>query len=123
MSRRKQQVMEIIYRKGSASAGEVQKALPDPPSYSAVRSILRLLVEEGRLKHKREGRKYIYAPTIPAVRARRSALRNVLTTFFDDSLEHAVASLLDLKAQRPSEAELDRVSRMIEEAKQKGKRS
>jgi predicted transcriptional regulator len=123
LSRRERQIMEIIYRLGQASAAEVLEALPDPPSYSAVRATLRLLEEKGHLRHKQTGKKYVFLPTVAVSRARRSALRNVLHTFFDGSVEHAVASLLDLRAQNLSEAELERLSKLIEGAKKGGRKS
>ena len=116
-SRRERQIMEILYRHGQASATEVLEAMHDPPSYSAVRATLRLLEDKGHVRHKQEGKKYVYQPTIGTSRARRSAIRNLLNTFFDGSVEHAVASLLDMKARNLSEAELDRLSELIKQAK------
>ncbi len=121
MSRRERQAMEIVYREGQCTAAMVQEALPDPPSYSAVRSILRLLEEKGHIRHKQVGRKYVYMPTVPATKMRHTALQNLLHTFFDDSIELVVTSLLDLKARRLTDDELDQVVKMVEEAKQKEK--
>ncbi|HUT24711.1 MAG TPA: BlaI/MecI/CopY family transcriptional regulator [Sumerlaeia bacterium] len=120
LSRRERQIMEIIYREGRASVAEVREAMPDAPSYSAVRALLALLEEKGHLRHRREGRKYVYSPTVPRNRACRSALRNLLHTFFDGSIEHAVASLIDLKAGDLSDEDLERLSKRIEEARRKG---
>jgi predicted transcriptional regulator len=117
LSRRERQIMEIIYSRGEASALEVLESLPDPPSYSAVRAMLRLLEEKGHLKHKQAGRKYIFAPTVATDKAGRSAILNLLNTFFDGSVEQAVASLLDMKAQKLSSTELDRLSKMIDRAR------
>lgn len=123
LSRRERQIMEILYRLGRASAAEVLDAMPDPPSYSAVRATLRLLEEKGEVKHAKDGRRYRYQPTTDPSRARRSALRNLLRTFFDGSVEHAVASLLDMKARTLSAEELERLSALIDEAKKEGKTS
>ena len=99
---------------------EVLEAMPDPPSYSAVRALLRLLEEKGHLKHRQVGRKYVFFPTVAPSRARRSALRNVLQTFFDGSVEQAVASLLDMNGRRLSDEELDRLSVLIDRVKEEG---
>ncbi|MFH1999559.1 MAG: BlaI/MecI/CopY family transcriptional regulator, partial [Planctomycetota bacterium] len=122
LSRRERQIMEIIYRSRQATAFEVLEAMPDPPSYSAVRALLCLLEEKGHLKHTKAGRKYIYSPTITTSMAKRSALRNLLNTFFNDSVEQAVASLLDLKTPKLSESDLDRLSNLIHEAREKGRK-
>ena len=115
--------MEILYRIGRASAAEVLDAMHDPPSYSAVRATLRLLEEKGHVKHTQDGRRYLYRPTTDPSRARRSALRNMLQTFFDGSVEHAVASMLDMKARTLSTDELDRLSALIDEARKEGERT
>jgi predicted transcriptional regulator len=118
LSRRERQIMDILYQRGQASAAEVLEELPDPPSYSAVRAMLRILEEKGHLKHKRQGTRYIFSPTVPRDRARRSALQRVLQTFFDGSAEQAVATLLDLSVAKLSDADLDRLSDLIDQAKQ-----
>jgi predicted transcriptional regulator len=118
LSRRERQIMDILYQRGQAAAAEVLEELPDPPSYSAVRAMLRILEEKGHLKHKQQGNRYIYLPTVPRDRARRSALQRVLQTFFDGSTEQAVATLLDLSAPKLSDADLDRLANLIDEAKQ-----
>lgn len=115
--------MEIIFSLGQASVFDVLDALPDPPSYSAVRTVLRLLEEKGQLKHRKSGRKYIYLPTVAPAQARRSALTSLLNTFFDGSVELAVASLLDLKAKKLSDPDLDRLEHLIDEARERGKTS
>jgi predicted transcriptional regulator len=119
-SRRERQIMEIIYRLGTASAAEVRAALPDPPSYSAVRATLSLLVDKGHLRHRRDGRRYLYSPVVGPTRARQSALRSLLRTFFEDSVEQAVASLLDLESLRLDDEDFDRLEVLIEEARRKG---
>ncbi len=120
VSRRERQIMEIVYRCGEASVADVRDALPDPPSYSAVRAIMRLLEVKGHLKHKKAGRKYLFYPTVAPAKARHRAMRNLLQTFFEGSVEQAVASLLDLRGRKLTDAELDRLSGLIEQARQKG---
>jgi BlaI family penicillinase repressor len=119
LSRRERQIMDIVYRRGEASAAEVLEALPDPPSYSAVRALLRLLESKGHLRHREVGRKYVFAPTVSAARAKRSALGGVLRNFFDGSVEDAVASLLDLRAKELSDVDLDRLSGLIDKARRR----
>src|SRR5882672_2161384 len=104
LSRRERQIMEIIYGNGQATAVDVHAALPDPPSKTAVRTLLRILEEKGHLKHKQEGQTYIFSPCRPREHAGRSAFRRVIDTFFDGSLEKAVAShLVDAAADLSSE--------------------
>ncbi len=121
LSRRERQIMEIIYRDGRASVAEVLEAMPDPPSYSAVRALLTLLEEKGHLRHRQEGRKYVYAPTVARSTARRRALRNLLHTFFDGSVEEAVASLIDLEARDLSKEDFDRLAKRIKKARKEGR--
>jgi predicted transcriptional regulator len=118
LSRRERQIMDVIYRQGQATAGEVLDQLPDPPSYSAVRAMLRVLEEKGHLRHEQEGPRYVYVPTVNRERARRSALRHLVQTFFDGSTEQVVAALLEGADAKLSDAELDRLSRLIDQAKQ-----
>ena len=106
---------------GRATAAEVLDQLADPPSYSAVRALLRVLEEKGHLRHEEEGPRYVFAPTVPRARARQSALRQILHTFFDGSTEQAVAALLDLSSAKLSDEELDRLSRMIADARKEGR--
>ena len=120
LSRRERQIMDVVYRLGSATVSEVLKDLPDPPSYSAVRATMRLLEERGHLKHKQDGPRYVYFPTQSRDKARRSALRHLLQTFFDGSAEHAVAALLDMSAQELSDEELDRLTQLIEDVRKQG---
>ncbi|HZN10687.1 MAG TPA: BlaI/MecI/CopY family transcriptional regulator [Blastocatellia bacterium] len=121
LSRRERQIMEIIYQQGQATAAEVLGRLPDPPGYSAVRAMLRLLEEKGYLRHDQQGPRYVYLPTLAREKARRSALKQMLQTFFDGSTEAAVAALLDLSRPKLSAPELERLSRMIDEAKKEGR--
>lgn len=118
LSRRERQIMDVIYRLGRATAAEVLDRLPDPPGYSAVRALLRILEEKGHLRHEQDGQRYVYLPTVPRDAAKESALKHLLRTFFDGSTEDAVAALLDLKGDDLSAKELDRLARMIENARQ-----
>ncbi|MEE8587233.1 MAG: BlaI/MecI/CopY family transcriptional regulator [Acidobacteriota bacterium] len=121
LSRRERQIMDIIYRKGRATALEVQEALEDPPSYSAVRAALRILEEKGHLKHQKDGQRYVFQPTLERGRARRTALQHLVRTFFDGSVEKLVATLLEVEGEELSEGELGRLSRLIEQARQEGR--
>lgn len=120
LSRRERQMMDILYQKGRASAAEIHEALPDPPTYSAVRAKLRVLEEKGHVRHEEESLHYVYLPTMPRDAARRSALRHMVATFFEGSVEQTVAALLDLSAANLSPNDLDRISQLIEEAKKEG---
>src|SRR5688572_13410042 len=106
LSRRERQIMDVIYARGQASAGDVLADLPDPPSRTAVRTFLRILEDKGQLRHRKEGREFIYAPTKPRKRVGQSALRRVLTTFFGGSLQEAVAAHLADPGIQPTEQEL-----------------
>ena len=121
LSRRERQIMEVLYRDGKATAGEVLAALPDPPSYSAVRAMLRILENKGHLRHVAEGTRYVYMPTLARDRAARPALASVIETFFDGSTEKAVAALLDISKTELSGDDLDRLSRLIEQARMEGR--
>ena len=120
-SRRERQIMDVIYRRGRATAADVMADLPDPPSYSAVRAMLRLLEEKGLLRHEEDGPRYVYAATVPREKARRLELRRMLQTFFDGSTVQAVAALLDLQEAKLSQAELDRLLQLIDQAKTEGR--
>ena len=121
LSRRERQIMDIIYRRGQATATEVLENLPDPPGYSAVRALLRVLEEKGHLRHTLDGQRYVYSPTVARERARRSALRGVLQTFFGGSAEEAVAALLDISQERLSDDELKRMEDLIKQARKEGR--
>jgi len=120
LSRRERQIVDILYTQGRATAAEVQSALPDPPSYSAVRAMLRILEEKGHIRHEQDGPRYVYLPTVARDNAKRSAMRHMLQTFFDGSAEQAISALLDDGATRFSSAELDRLARMIDTARKSG---
>lgn len=121
LSRRERQIMEILYQHGKASAAGVLKAMHDPPSYSAVRAMLRVLEEKGHVRHQAEELKYVYSPTVPRDKAKRSAVKHLVDTFFSGSPEQAVAALLDVSSTKLTREELDRMSAMIEHAKKEGK--
>jgi BlaI family transcriptional regulator, penicillinase repressor len=121
LSRRERQIMDVIYQHGRATAGEVLEQLPDPPGYSAVRAMLRVLEDKGHLRHEQDGPRYVYLPTVNRERARRSALRHLVQTFFDGSTEQVVAALLEGSDAKLSDVELNRLSQMIEQAKQEEK--
>jgi BlaI family penicillinase repressor len=121
LSRRERQIMDILYRSGKASASDVLNAMPDPPSYSAVRAMLRVLEEKGHVKHQEEGLKYVYAPVVAREKAKRSAVKHVMETFFNGSAEQIVAALLDVSSTKLTREELDRMAEMIEKAKKEGK--
>ena len=121
LSRRERQIMEIVYRKGSATAAEVHAELADPPSYSAVRALLRVLEEKGHLRHRQDGPRYVFSPTVPRDRARRTALQRVVGTFFAGSVTDTVAALLDLESASLDDAELERLSALVADAQLKGK--
>jgi BlaI family penicillinase repressor len=114
LSRRERQIMDLLFRDGRLTAAEVQANLPDPPSYSAVRALLRILEEKGHIKHLQEGPRYVYVPTVTRDKAKRSALKHLVQTFFDGSAEQVVAALLEGSASELSEEELDRLARLIE---------
>jgi predicted transcriptional regulator len=113
--------MDILYQRGKASASEVRAAMEDAPSYSAVRAMLRVLEDKGHARHQAEGLKYVYVPTVPRDKAKRSAVKHLLDTFFAGSPEQIVAALLDVSATRLTREELDRMGEMIEKAKREGK--
>ena len=121
LSRRERQIMDYLFRVGRATAADVLDGIPDPPSYSAVRAMLRTLEQKGHIRHEEEGRAYVYLPTTRKDSARRTALAHLLRTFFDNSAEQAVAALLDLKGAKMSDAELERMGRLIEDAKIEGR--
>lgn len=121
LSRREREIMDVIYRRGRATVADVRAALADPPSYSAVRALLRVLEEKGHLTHEQDGPRYVFLPTVSRDRARRSALRQLLATFFDDSPEQAVAALLDVSASRLTDDELDRLAALIGQARGEGR--
>ncbi len=119
LTRREREIMDVLYRHGKATAHEVLEGLADPPSYSAVRALLRLLEERGHVKHTVDGQRYVYAPAVPRGDARKSALTHLLKTFFAGSVEEVVAALVD--RSKLSRQELDRLSDIIDRAKKEGR--
>jgi predicted transcriptional regulator len=113
--------MDVVYRLGRVTVTDVLARLPDPPTYSAVRAMLRVLENKGHLRHVLEGKSYVYVPIVPRIRASRSALQNMLKTFFDGSTEKAVAALLDISRTEITDDDLDRLSRLIDQARQEGR--
>ena len=120
LSRRERQIMDFLYQSGRATAAEVQAGLPDPPSYPAVRAMLRILEDKGHVRHQQDGPRYVYVPRVARDRAKRTALRHVVRTFFDGSREQAVAALLDDRSTQLSDDELDRLAGLIERARKEG---
>jgi predicted transcriptional regulator len=116
LSRRERQIMDVLYRHGRATAADVQSELPEPPSYSAVRAMLRILEAKGHARHEQDGPRYVYVPTPGRDKAKRSALKHLLNTFFEGSAEQVVAALLEVSGDELSEADLSRLRRLIDRA-------
>lgn len=121
LTRREREIMDILYRRGRASAQEVLEDLAEAPSYSAVRALLRLLEERGHVKHVQDGKRYVYAPAVTRGDARRNALAHVVRTFFAGSVEQAVATLVESSRAKLSRDELDRLADVIDRAKKEGR--
>ena len=117
LSRRESQIMTVLYRLGQAGAAEIRDGLDHPPGYSTVRKLLEILEEKGHVEHEREGRRYVYRPVVPREEARRSALHRLLRTFFDGSVEDAMATLLDVEGEDVSAAELERIEKLARAAR------
>ncbi len=121
LTRREREIMDIVYRLGRASAQEVLDHLAEPPSYSAVRALLRLLEERGHVRHIEEGGRYVFLPSVPRGEARRKALAHVVSTFFEGSVEQAMLTLVESSRSKLSANELDRLAEIVERARQEGK--
>ena len=121
LSRRERQIMDVIYEMGTATVQEVLDRLDDPPSYSAVRAMMRILEEKGSLEHNQDGPRYVYLPTTPREEVRRSALTHLVSTFFDGSMEDTVATLLDIRDGGLSDEEFQRLQHLIDKAKKEGR--
>ena len=121
LGRRERQIMDVIYQLGEASVGDVLSGLPDPPSYSAVRTMIRLLEGKGFLRHRRDGTRYVYQPTQSKDSASRSALRHLLKTFFAENPSDAVAAILDVTSEDLIDEDLSRIELMIEDARKEGR--
>ena len=120
LSRRERQIMDALYQLDQATVGEME-LMPDPPSYSAVRATLRVLEEKGHVKHKQDGMRYLYLPTVSRDKAQSTALRHLVGTFFDGSVEQAVMALLSLPETKVSESDLTKLSEMVKQAEQEGR--
>jgi len=121
LSRRERQIMDVLHARGSASAAGVRAALPDPPSYSAVRALLRILEGKGHIRHRAQGTRYLYQPRKSRQTASRSALRRVVATFFDGSTSRAVAALLEEADTELSDRELNELEKRVKEARKEGR--
>ena len=121
LSRRERQIMDALYTYGEATVGEVMDRMPDPPSYSAVRATLRVLEEKGHVKHKQDGPRYLYLPTVSRDKAQSHALKHVVGTFFGGSVEQAVMALLSLPETNLTEAQLERLAEQVRRAEEEGR--
>lgn len=119
LSKRERQILDTLYELGTASAAEIHAAIPNPPTYTAVRTHLTNLEEKGQVKFERDGAKYIYEPTVPKQEMAKSMMENVLKTFFENNVELVVASLLDPKDSKLTQGQLDRLAKIVEEARQR----
>jgi predicted transcriptional regulator len=117
LSRREREIMDIIYERGEATAGDIQAAMPDAPSYSTVRTLLGVMKEKGHVQLRSDGPRYVYSPTVPPGRAKRSALQQIVSTFFAGSAEAALVTLFDMHSARLSPEELDRLEALIQAAR------
>jgi BlaI family transcriptional regulator, penicillinase repressor len=121
LTRREREIMDVLYRRGRATAGEVMKALPGNPSSSTVRTQLRVLEEKGHVRHEEHGLRFIYMPEVPRHAARKSALRHLVNTFFDGSAEKVVAAVLGGEGARLSDEELDRIADLLVKTRKEGR--
>ncbi len=121
LPRRERQIMDVLHRRRAASAAEVQQDMPDPPSYSAVRAHLRILEDKGHVRHRVDGPRYVYEPTVPREQERVSAVRHLVRTFFDGSTEAAMIALLDASEQKLSKQQRDDLVRLIDDARKEGR--
>jgi BlaI family penicillinase repressor len=121
LSRRERQIMDVLYRTGAATVGEVHALIADAPSYSAVRATMNVLEEKGHLRHHQDGQRYVYLPTVPQEKAKAAALRHLVGTFFNGSAEQAVMALLELSDTKIPESDLKRLAARIRDAKREGR--
>jgi BlaI family transcriptional regulator, penicillinase repressor len=121
LSRRERQIMDVLIAQGRASASDIQSLIPDPPGYSAIRATLRVMEEKGYIRHEQNGPAYVYTPKIAPERAKRSALKHILNTFFAGSAERMVAALLDVSSGNLDPSELDRIAALVEGARREGR--
>ena len=122
LSRRERQIMDVLYRRGRATAAEVMADLPGDPSYSTVRTQLRVLEEKGHVRHEELGLRYVYVPAVPRHAARKSALRHLVETFFDGSAEKVVAAILGNEAAKLSDEEIDRIAKLVNSARKESQK-
>jgi BlaI family penicillinase repressor len=122
LTRRERQIMDVLYRRGRATAAEVMGDLPGEPNYSTVRTQLRVLEDKGHVRHEEEGLRYVYAPAVPRHAARKSALKHLVETFFDGSAEQVVAAVLGGEASKLSDEDLDRIAQLVSDARKEGGR-
>lgn len=120
LSRRERQIMDVLYRLGTATAADVHAAIPDPPSYSTIRALLRVLEEKKHIRHEEKDLRYVFMPIVPRDKARRSAVLHLLDTFFDGSPEQAVATLLDV-SEDLSKEDFDRLAALVDKARREGR--
>jgi BlaI family transcriptional regulator, penicillinase repressor len=123
LSRRERQIMDVLYRTGRATAAEVQAGMPDAPSYSAVRTMLRILEEKGHVRHEPDGPRYVYIPTVARDKVKRSALKHVVNTFFEGSASQVMAALVELSPRDLDDEEIARLRQLIDNAKKKKRES
>jgi predicted transcriptional regulator len=121
LSRRERQIMDVLHAKEAATVAEIRAALPDPPSYSAVRALVRILEEKGHVKHRQDGPRYVYLARVSRETASRSALKRLVATFFQGSVKQTVAALLESADTKLSDAELDELRQMIKQARKDGR--
>ena len=121
LSRREREIMDVLYKLGKATAAQVEEALAEPPSYTAIRTHLTILEKKGHLKHTQDGPRYVYAPKVAREKMAQKAVKSMLSTFFDNSVEGVVAALLNQEDTKLSRAELERLSSLIEKAKEDGR--
>jgi predicted transcriptional regulator len=121
LSRRERQIMDVLYRKGRATAAEIMEEIPDAPGNSAVRAMLRTLEEKKHIRHEAEDLRYVYMPVVPREKARRSAVTHLVDTFFDGSTEQAVATLLNVSGRSLKPEDFDRLAALIEQARKEGR--
>ena len=121
LSRRERQIMDVIYALGEATAADIRARIADPPSYSAVRTLLRVLEAKGHVRHREQGPRYVYGPTVARERARKSALKHLMQTFFEGSPESLVATLMDIEGDQLSEGDMARLQNLIERARKGGR--
>ena len=120
-SRREREIMDALYKLGKASAADIREQIADPPSYTAIRTLLTILEKKGHVRHASDGTRYIYEPAVARAQMSKRAMDSLLTTFFDNSVERAVTALLTRKDADVSDAELDRLSKLIDKARREGR--